>query len=151
MTNESSPKTGVSSDGRLMHYSVGAIVTDKETGDILLFDRRFEPFGFACMAGHIDENESDANPETVLRREGLEELGTELLDVEFICEEEMLNNTCWKAPTHYWHLYRAHVDRSKVKVDDHEAKSWRWYSPGEVGTLTLEPVWREWFLMEGII
>ncbi len=141
------PKTGTTSDGRLMHYSVGAII-ENDRGEYFLVDRRFEPYGYACMAGHIDEGEV---PLTALLREGREELGTELRDVAFLREEEVPWNTCYRAPAHYWYLYRATVDPSAVKVNPHEAKRSGWFSREQLRTLVLEPVWKHWLTLEGIL
>lgn len=152
------PKLGRSSDGRLMHYSAGAIIQDGQ-GSFFLMDRMFEPYGFAGMAGHVDEGE---DPLAALKREGWEELHTELRDVVLLREEEVPWNFCRSARVHYWYLYRATVDPALVRVDPHEAKGSGWftkneiwaarYGEGEIGCpLILEDVWRHWFELEGII
>ena len=142
------PKMDVASDGRPMHYSVGAIIEDASTHEFFLMDRQFAPYGFAGMAGHVDEGEDAL---TAVKREGLEELGTELYDIELIHEGEVPWSKCWKCDVHYWYLYRAKVDRSKVKVDVHEAKSWGWFNRAKLKTLALEPIWRHWFEKFGVI
>ena len=53
----SNPKQGKSKDGKLMHYSVGALI--KKDGKYLLIDRVKPPLGFAGIAGHIDEGEDE--------------------------------------------------------------------------------------------
>ena len=157
------PKLGTSSDGRPMHYSVGAIVED-ECGRIFLLDRRYEPYGFAGMAGHVDAGE---DPLEALMREGREEIGAFLRDVTLVCEEEVPWNHCrndgvHRIGVHYWHLYRATVHSSDIKVDPHEAKrsdrftrdevrSGRYERGGVSHTLVLEPVWKHWFERVGII
>jgi len=141
------PKVGVASDGRPMHYSVGAVIED-EQGRLLLMDRRFEPYGFASMAGHVDEGE---DPLTALMREGLEELHTPLRDVVFIREEEVLWNRCWRADVHYWWLYQATVDSASVRIDPHEAKGWGWIEREELPKVPLEPVWAHWLKLTGYL
>jgi len=60
----SEPKSGKSSKGKEMHYSVGALV--KKEDKYLLIDRMNPPLGFAGLAGHIDEGEDAVN---ALKRE----------------------------------------------------------------------------------
>jgi 8-oxo-dGTP pyrophosphatase MutT (NUDIX family) len=146
------PKVGTASDGRLMHYSAGAIIED-EQGRVLLLDRKYEPFGFAGMAGHIDEGE---DPLTALMREGHEEIGTELQNVRLVREEELPWNYCRndgvnRVEVHYWCLYRATVNSGDVRVDPHEAKRWGFFGRGELPHLVLEPVWEHWLKLEGYI
>ena len=57
-------KAGTSKSGKPMHYSVGAII--KKDDKYLLLDRVKPPFGFASVAGHIDEGEDEI---TTLKRE----------------------------------------------------------------------------------
>ncbi|MBI5358165.1 NUDIX domain-containing protein [Candidatus Amesbacteria bacterium] len=49
-------KRATTPEGKLMHYSVGALI--KRSDKYLLIDRAIPPFGFAGIAGHIDENET---------------------------------------------------------------------------------------------
>lgn len=141
------PKTGKASNGALLHYSVGAIIQDR-SGEIFMMDRKFEPYGYACMAGHIDVGEE---PLAALMREGREELSTELQEVTFLREQEVLWNRCYKAPSHYWYLYRASVDRSQVRINPEEAHRGGWFSPEQLRTLPLEPVWKHWLTLEKVL
>ncbi|MDP1690230.1 MAG: NUDIX hydrolase [bacterium] len=147
-----------SKDGRPMHDSVGAIIKDGQ-GRYFLMDRKYEPYGFAGMAGHVDEGEQ---PLEALMREGREELHTDLRDVVLLREEEVPWNFCWKAPVHYWRLYQATVDPALVNVDSHEARRSGWFTKEEIWAATyvregveypliLEDVWRHWFELEGIV
>ena len=140
------PMTGTSRDGRLMHYSVGAIIEDH--GRFLLMDRMYEPHGWAGMAGHVDEGEDFL---TALLREGREELGTALISMQFLREQEVPWNFCRTAEAHYWQLYRATVDPTRVRVNPHEAKSSGWFTREEMAKMALEPVWKHWFTLEGIL
>lgn len=157
------PKVGVSSDGRVMHYSVGAIVQN-ERDEYFLMDRKHEPYGFAGMAGHIDAGET---PRVALMREGGEEIGAKLYDVKRIYAEEVSWNFCrndgvHRVEVHYWYLYRARVNSRDVRVGEDEAKRWEWFARkelrdgryerrGEQHVLILEPVWLYWFEKTGII
>ncbi len=61
----SKPRQAQNSKGAQMHFSVGAVI--EVGGKYLLIDRDMEPFGFAGIAGHIDEGET---PEEALFRKG---------------------------------------------------------------------------------
>ncbi len=147
-THDPKPKMGTASDGRPMHYSAGAIIEDPATGEFLLLDRKFPPLGFAGMAGHVDEGE---DPLTAVHREGREELGTEIFDVVLLAEAEVPWNTCRHGDVHHWYLYQARVDRAKVRVDPHEAKGWGWFTREQLKDLNIEPVWKLWFTLRGIL
>ena len=51
------PKEGKTKDGTPMHFSVGALI--ERDGQYLLIDRAVPPFGFAGVAGHIDDGEDE--------------------------------------------------------------------------------------------
>ncbi len=161
--NKPIPKVGVASDGRTMHYSVGALVQN-ENNEYFLMDRKYEPYGFAGMAGHVDAGEY---PLQALMREGREEMGVELHNVRPILAEEVPWNHCRndginRIEIHYWHLYSARVNVSDITVNEHEARRWGWFTKDEIRrgwygrdgvvcALTLEPVWQHWFKKVGII
>ena len=156
-------KVGVSSDGRPMHYSVGAIIGN-ELGRIFMLDRKYEPYGFACMAGHVDVSETSYE---ALVREAREEIGAELKHILRLGDEEVSWNHCrndgvHRVDVHYWYLFSAFVKSEDIHVDPHEAKRWEWFTreeicaqcyirDGKTHVLTLEPVWEHWFKKVGII
>lgn len=134
------PMISKSSKGEPMHYSVGAIV--KKDGKYLLIDRAEPPYGFAGLAGHVDEDEE---PLTALKREVNEESGLTVLGSELLYEEEVEGNLCRRGiNTHYWYLYQCDVTGDIVH-NERETKSIKWYSPEEIKDLGLEPVWEYWF------
>ena len=157
------PKVGVASDGRTMHYSVGALVQN-ENNEYFLMDRKYEPYGFAGMAGHVDAGEY---PLQALMREGLEEIGTKLRHVRPVRDVEVPWNHCrndgvYRVEVHYWYLYSARVNSSDITVSDRETGRWDWFTAEEIQggryeregvqhTLKLEPVWEYWFKKVGII
>lgn len=157
------PKVGVASNGGQMHYSAGAIIED-EFGRIFMLDRKYEPLGFAGMAGHIDVGETSYQ---ALVREASEEIGAELKRIRRLGEEEVTWNHCrndgvHRIDVHYWYLFDAFVKSVDIHVDPHEAKRWEWFTREEIRTrryvregkehiLTLEPVWEYWFKKVGII
>ena len=133
-------KEGVSSTGKPMHYSAGALVKKEEK--YLLIDRAHPPYGFAGPAGHIDEGES---PEEAVKREVREETGLTITSCKLLEKEEISNNVCTTGMTiHYWYLFECAVS-GDVKQNKRETKSIGWYTPSEIKKLKLEPVWEYWF------
>jgi len=133
-------KQGKSKDGHPMHYSVGALIR-REDGKYLLIDRAIPPFGFAGVAGHVDEGET---PEIALVRETKEESGLKVESYELLFEEERENWCSEKINTHYWYLFGCQVS-GELERSRGETKSAGWYSAEEIKELTLEPVWKYWF------
>lgn len=140
------PKTGISRDGKIMHSSVGALI--EEDGNYLLVDRVQPPYGFAGIAGHIDEGE---DVETALVREVKEESGLTVTEHHLLFKEQLNNNVCSKGITvHYWYLYACKVS-GKIQQNVRETKSIGWYSLEELKKLKLEPVWQHWFQKLGLL
>ncbi len=139
-------KIGKSKDEHMMHYSVGAII--RRDGRILMIDRAVIPFGFACPAGHIEENES---VEEALKREIAEESGMTLIKSKFLFEEEADGNICSRGvAVHYWYVYDCECE-GEPRLFPTEEKSIGWYSPEEIRELALEPVWERWLKKLGFI
>ncbi len=136
-------KEGTASNGELLHYSVGAVI--KKDDKYLLIDRVSPPYGFAGLAGHVDEGESG---DDTITREVTEESGLKILFYKLLFEEEILWNYCRGvnrgATAHKWCLYECEVE-GEVIQDKEETKSIGWYSIEEIKKLNLEPVWKYWF------
>ena len=129
-----------------MHYSVGAII--KKEDKYLMIDRAKPPFGFACVAGHVDEGET---PEMAMKREVAEESGLEVISMEKIYEDELDFNTCRRGITvHYFYVFKCQT-KGEILPNLLETKSIGWYTRAEINELTLEPVWEYWFEKMGII
>ena len=123
-----------------MHYSVGAVI--EKDGKYLLIDRAVPPFGFAGVAGHIDDGEDDV---TALIREVSEETGLKVDHYELLLEEEVPWNECSKGiGVHYWKLYRCRVS-GELKRNLRETKSAAYFAGEKIKQLKLEPVWEYWF------
>ena len=136
------PKLGTSKDGRPMHYSVGAVI--KKGDKYLLIERMKVPYGFAGVAGHIDEGE---NRDTALVREVKEESdgGLDVTGYKLLLEEEVDNNTCSRGiDVHYWYLFECEV-KGVIRRNKEETKSIGYYTVEEMRGLKLEPVWEYWF------
>ena len=133
-------KTGRSTRDELLHYSVGAII--KHEGKYLLINRATPPYGYACLAGHIDQGEE---PLEALKREVSEESGLILHDAKLLFEEEMVGNWCnQEAQNHYWYVYEGSVSGT-IDASERETKSIGWYTQEEIYTLDIEPGWHYFF------
>ncbi len=139
------PKEGKSRDGEVMHFSVGALI--EHDGKYLLIDRAVPPFGFAGIAGHMDEGE---NPVQAVAREVKEETGLTVNDPQLLFEEELDWNWCNKGITaHYWYLFQC-PSSGEEERNERETKSLGWYSKDDIKALKLEPVWEYWFKKLGV-
>jgi ADP-ribose pyrophosphatase YjhB (NUDIX family) len=134
------PKMGKSKNGKDMHYSVGAII--ERLGNFLLVDRLKPPFGFAAIAGHINEGETI---EQALMREVKEESDLKVESCRLIFEDEISWNKCRKGvETHYWYVFKCETS-GEIKRNPFETKSIGWYSKDEIKRVNLEPIWIFWF------
>jgi ADP-ribose pyrophosphatase YjhB (NUDIX family) len=135
-----SPKIGKKEDGKAFHYSVGGVI--KNDGKYLLIERMKPPFGFACAAGHVYQEEE---AEEAVKREVENETGLKVVNQRLLFEEEVDWNWCkefiW---SHYWYVFECEVegelDRSLT-----DTRSLKWYTPEELKELKLEKVWRYFF------
>jgi len=140
------PKIGISSDGKPMHYTVGALI--EKDGKYLLIDRALPPYGWAGPAGHLGEGES---PDDAVVRKVNEEVGLEVITKKILFEEEVPWNTCREGiDYHYWYLYACET-KGEISIDSEGAKSYDWVSKEQIAKLELEPVWDYWFKKLGII
>ena len=127
--------------------SVGGIC--EENGRILMIYRRYEPYGWACPAGHVDEGEI---VEHALIREFDEEVGLKVVGMMRLCNEFVSWNNCHRSEGegHSWWVFKAFclgevsVDEEEIKVDPKIGKSWGWFDREALKHLELEPVWRHW-------
>jgi 8-oxo-dGTP pyrophosphatase MutT (NUDIX family) len=140
------PKEGKTKDGTPMHFSVGALI--ERDGQYLLIDRAVPPFGFAGVAGHIDDGEDE---ERAVIREVKEEVGLDVVNPVLLYEEELDWNWCSRGITsHYWYLFHCPVSGDLTR-SIRETKSAGWYSKEDIKKLTLEPAWEYWFKKLNII
>lgn len=139
-------KSGISRNNQQMHYSVGALI--KKNSKYLLIDRAIPPFGFAGLAGHIDDGETEME---ALKREVEEESGLKVVKQKLLFEEEFDWNECSKGiGTHHWFLFECEVE-GEVKANYSEVKLIGWFGKDEIKNLKLEPVWKYWFEELGIL
>lgn len=140
------PKEQILSDGRVLHFSAGAVI--ERGGKYLLIDRKNKPLGFASLAGHIDEGET---PRETIEREIREESGLQLISCKEIVSGRFDKTHCVHGvAAHAWHVFRCEV-QGRERIDQDEAKSIGWYTSREMQNLNLEPSWKYWFERLGII
>lgn len=128
--------------------SVGGIY--EESGRILMIYRKYEPYGWACPAGHIEEGD---NAQETLIKEFDEEVGLKVVGMEQLLAEDVPWNNCHRSNGmgHTWWVFKAfclgevRVGEEETRVDDKTGKSWGWFTKDEIKLLDLEPVWRYWF------
>lgn len=114
----------------------------------MLIDRMKTPFGFACVAGHVDQGET---PEQSLVREVEEESGLKVKNYKLLLEEELDWDTCSKGiEVHYWRVYECDTE-GEVMQNKIETKSIGWYTLEEMGKLNLQNVWEYFFKKLNII
>lgn len=134
------PKKGRAKNGETMHFSAGALI--EHNGKYLLIERAMPPLGFAGVAGHVDDRESE---QEAVVREIREEVGLDGANTRLLFEEELDWNWCNKGvKSHYWYLFECKIS-GEVTRNKRETKSSGWYSKDDIKKLQLEPVWEYWF------
>lgn len=128
--------------------SVGGIC--QENGRILMIYRKYEPYGWACPAGHVEEGE---NVHNALTKEFNEEVGLRVIGMMQLYQEFIPWNNCYRSGEsgHDWWVFKAFclgvvsVSNEETRIDPKIGKSFGWFSREELERLDLEPVWRYWF------
>jgi ADP-ribose pyrophosphatase YjhB (NUDIX family) len=119
-----------------MHRSVAAVI--KKDGKILMLDRVNPPFGWACPAGHIEEDE---NPEDALKREVKEETSIDIGNHNLINHEFLEWNECKQGVKgHDFFVYEILDWIGEIKSNP-ESKGLKWVSKDEIKDIKLEPTW----------
>lgn len=134
-------------NGNTIHLSVGAIIKNNK-GEILMIDRLKTPFGWACPAGHIDEDEE---PEEALLREVKEETGLNIksfneIDINYTRDDytDCPQEPCSRGINfHMWFIYDVVAEGELIFKAD-EVKAIKWCSIEEIKHLPLEKVWKYW-------
>jgi mutator protein MutT len=125
-----------------MHVSAGAIIKN-ENGDVLMIDRKIEPFGWACPAGHVDSGET---PAKAMVREVKEEMGLNVVEYELLHHEFVAWNTCSHGVRgHDWYVFVVQKFDGDVFIEKKEVKNYQWVPAEKMDTLSLEKVWGLWY------
>jgi len=133
-------KEGHQQDGKIFHFSAGAII--ERNGKYLLLDRAHFPLGFAGPAGHVDEGET---PLQAVKREVKEETNLEVTEARIVQEQFLEWNECHHGVKgHYWYLFKCKTIGEPIRCQK-ETKSLEWYTPSEIKKLKLERAWKHWF------
>lgn len=121
-----------------MHEGVHALI--KKDQRYLLVERRFYPYGFSLVAGHVDQGE---NPEQALIREISEELGAKAYNLQnlFDMQQGRVCPMFWYR--HLNHIYSCGIDQEPVL--NFESKSFGWFTPEQIHTLNLTVFARQVF------
>lgn len=142
----STAQVSLSKNGTPMHYSAGAVI--RHGNQYLLIDRTNPPFGYACVGGHVDINET---PAEAVAREVSEESGLIVESSFLLFEEELDWNTCKRGITvHHWFVFECQTS-GKIIKNERETKSIDWYTVEKIKKLSLEPAWEYWFKKMNII
>src|SRR3989344_3732656 len=112
---------GIASNGKQMHYSVGALIV--KDGKYLLIERK------------------------VKEESNLDSVTCQIL----FDEEVVWNDCSYGDFAHYWYLFKINVDGTDFKLNEDEGKEMGWFTKEYIKRLNLEPVWRYWFEKLGII
>jgi len=141
----STPQVIKSLTGDMCHPCIGAVIIREN--QILMVERKKFPPGWACVAGHIDDD--DPSPEFALEREVKEESGLDLVNYKLLFEEE-INNPCRvQVHYHYWYVYRCEATGTLVRQKE-ELKDLRWVDIDKIHNLKLEEVWKYIFEKIGL-
>lgn len=110
---------------------------------ILLLDRREGVLGWACPAGHYQENELGY---ACMVRELEEETGICKMALRNITAlfNNCIGNPCNRgAKFHKWAIFTADIFSDRVELREPDKhKGIGWFSWDEIEVLNLEPVWR---------
>ena len=104
-----------------------------------MLDRVNFPFGWACPAGHVEENET---PEEAMIREVKEEVNIDAKKYNLILHEFIADNVCKRgAKGHDFFVYEI-TDWDGEMKNNTESKDVKWMEEDDVKNVELEAVWK---------
>lgn len=113
--------------------TVGALVTAPD-GKVLIVKTTKWRGTWGVPGGKVEWGET---LETALKREFQEEVGLDLLDVEFALVQEAVNDDQFHCPAHFVLLnYYARCESTEV-IPNEEILQWQWVTPQEAFTFPL--------------
>jgi 8-oxo-dGTP pyrophosphatase MutT (NUDIX family) len=121
-------------EGKKVHEGVHALI--QRNGKFLLLQRRFPPFGYALVAGHLEKGEE---PEAGLVREVKEEIRANVSNAHFLFST--LDNEGCYVYKHWTHVFSCGIDKDPIL--NYESKSYGWFSPDKITNLNLTKITRQ--------
>jgi ADP-ribose pyrophosphatase YjhB (NUDIX family) len=119
------------------YKAVGALI--KKNDKFLLIKRKKKPYGYACLAGHVDNNETY---EQALFREVKEESNLHITKYKKVFKGKIDGKYSTNGRgTYLWELYLCET-KGKIFLDESEAESIGFYSKEEIKNLDLGQVWQ---------
>ena len=121
--------------------SVGIIIQN-ENGDFLMIERMKYPFGFAPVAGHLDDDGDDYKTAAV--REASEEVGLDVKKLTLLLDKDLENQfglPCSRGgserTSHHWQVFRADKWGGELKRSKDETKQVRWVAMPNLLSLAI--------------
>jgi len=124
----------VEHEGKKMHEGVHALI--QRDNKFLLLQRRFPPFGWALVAGHVEKGEE---PEVALEREVYEEIRGKATNSKFLFSATDPEG-CY-VYKHWTHVFSCEVDRDPIL--NYESKNFGWFAPDKIANLNLTKVTKQ--------
>lgn len=121
-------------EGKKVHEGVHALI--QREGKFLLLQRRFPPFGWALVAGHVEKGEE---PDQAVEREVYEEIRAHPANVKFLYS--MLDVEGCYVYKHWTHVYSCEIERDPIL--NYESKNFGWFAPDKIPNLRLTKVTRQ--------
>lgn len=147
-------------ESRCDNKSVGVILQN-EADEYLLINRARFPYGWAAVAGHIDEH---GNLEQTAVNEVYEEVGITLpvSSLRKVIENRRVENQCRRpgGDYHDWTVYTAQIVATELALSVDEVRGASWFTKPEIqqlarqstatpatqqNSLALEGIWRRFF------
>lgn len=121
-------------DGKKMHEGVHALI--QRDNKFLLLQRRFPPFGYALVAGHVEKGEE---AEAGLEREVFQEIRVKPKEVKFLFST--LDSQGCYVYKHWTHVFSCKIDKDPIL--NYGSKGFGWFTPDKIANLNLTKVTRE--------
>ena len=126
-------------NGLIKHFTSAAII--KKENKYFLIDRKKKPFGWAPIAGHVDEGE---NAKQALIREVKEESNWKVKSFRLILKKNLKFGCRRIGSYHEISVYDCKVN-GKLKLQKAEIKNSGWFTVEEMRKIRIEPLWRYLF------
>ena len=126
-------------NGLIKHFTSAALV--KKGDKYFLIDRKKKPFGWAPIAGHVDEGEDHKE---ALIREVKEESNWGVKSFKLMLKKNVKFGCRRIGSYHEICVYDCKVI-GKLKLQKEEVKNYGWFTVEEMKKIKIEPLWRYLF------